>query len=325
MPDTISINGKSIPPGKSTQINLNVAKLPTHTMIDLPVYIFRGKQDGPKFLITAGLHGDELNGVETIRRLIVNNLIKPRAGTVVAVPIINVYGFLNNSRYLPDGRDLNRSFPGTNSGSLASRIAYTVMNKIVPMVDFGVDFHTGGANSNYPQLRCSFDVPENMKLARAFSPPFIINSKLRDYSFRKAAHKAGKNILVYEGGESLRFDENAINEGMNGIVRLMSTLKMTDHKQPEPNDTKMITHTTWIRARSSGLYRVFVECGSTVKRNQVIASITDPFGEAEYKIKSRSSGYVVGLRSLPIVNRGDALINIGIQDKADNVLDFTVA
>jgi hypothetical protein len=320
MADTISINGKDIPPGKTAQINLNVAKLPTHTMIDLPVYVFRGKRDGPKFLITAGLHGDELNGVETIRRLIVNNAINPQAGTVVAVPIINVYGFLNNSRYLPDGRDLNRSFPGTNSGSLASRIAHTVMNKIVPMVDFGVDFHTGGANSNFPQIRCAFDVPENMELAQAFSPPYIINSKLRDYSFRKAAHKAGKSILVFEGGESLRFDENAIKEGMNGIIRLMSAMKMTDSTPPESNDTVMLTSTTWIRARSSGLYRVFMECGSTVKRNQVIASITDPFGETEYKIKSGSDGYVIGLRSLPVVNRGDALINIGIRNKGDSTL-----
>lgn len=325
MAETVSINGKNIPPGKSAQINLNVAKLPTHTMIDLPVYVFRGKKDGPKFLITAGLHGDELNGVETIRRLIVNNLIKPKAGTVVAVPIINIYGFLNNSRYLPDGRDLNRSFPGTNSGSLASRIAYTVMNKIVPLIDFGVDFHTGGTNINYPQIRCSFDVPDNLKLAKAFSPPFIINSKLRDYSFRKAAHKAGKKILVFEGGESLRFDDKAIEEGMNGILRLMSELKMTDSEAPSPNETEMISSTTWIRARSSGLYRVFVKCGSTVKKNQVIASITDPFGETEYNIKARSSGYVIGLRSLPIVNKGDALINLGIKGNMENVVEFKVA
>lgn len=324
MPDNITINGKEIPPGQNVQINLNVAKLPTHTLIDLPVYVFRGEEAGPRILATAGLHGDELNGVETIRRLIVNKSVVPTAGMVIALPIVNIYGFLNNSRYLPDGRDLNRSFPGSNTGSLASRIAHTLMNKILPVIDYCVDFHTGGANKNYPQIRCAFDVAEDLTLAHAFAPPFIINSKLRDDSFRKAAYKAGKTLLVYEGGESLRFDELAIREGMDGIMRLMKHLKMTDEDPPKRMDTIEINRTTWIRARSSGLYRAFVEYGQKVKQNQIIASITDPFGETEYRIKSSTNGYVIGLRSLPVVNRGDALINIGIEGKGDNVAQFKV-
>ncbi|MGB2693460.1 MAG: succinylglutamate desuccinylase/aspartoacylase family protein [Thermodesulfobacteriota bacterium] len=318
MSDKIIIHGQEILPGQNLQINLNVAKLPTHTMIDLPVFVFRGKKKGPSLLIMAGIHGDELNGIESIRRLIVSKSIVPNSGMVVAVPIVNVYGFLNKSRYLPDGRDLNRSFPGSKTGSLASRVAHTMMSEILPVIDYGVDLHTGGANNNYPQIRCTFDVPDSIALARAFAPPLIINSKLRDDSLRQAVNDMGKTMLVFEAGEALRFDELAIKEGMNGIKRLMKHLKM---RSPNPRKLKKpveIQSTSWIRARNSGIYRAFVEYGEKVNRNQIIASITDPFGETEYKIKSGTNGYIIGIRSLPVVNRGDALINIGIESKVDN-------
>ncbi len=319
MSEKVIINGQEILPGQNVQINLNVAKLPTHTMIDLPVFVFRGKKKGPRLLIMAGIHGDELNGVETIRRLIVSKSVIPTRGMVVAVPIVNVYGFLNKSRYLPDGRDLNRSFPGTKTGSLASRVAHTLMNEILPVIDYGVDLHTGGANDNYPQVRCTFDLPNNLTLARAFAPPFIINSKLRDDSLRKAVHEMGKTMLVFEGGEALRFDELAIKEGINGIKRLMKYLKMNTVNPRKLKKPVEIQGTAWIRARNSGIYRAFVEYGDKVKKNQIIASITDPFGETEFKIKSVVEGYVIGLRSLPVVNRGDALINIGVESKAEEV------
>lgn len=319
MSDTIIIHGQEILPGQNVQINLNVAKLPTHTMIDIPVFVFRGKKKGPSLLIMAGIHGDELNGVESIRRLIVNKSVIPDRGMVIAIPIVNVYGFLNRSRYLPDGRDLNRSFPGSKAGSLASRVAHTMMNEILPVIDYGVDLHTGGANNNYPQIRCTFDVPDSITLARAFAPPMIINSKLRDDSLRQAVNDMGKTILVFEAGEALRFDELAIKEGMNGIKRLMKHLKMRSPNPRKLRATVEIHSTSWIRARNSGIYRAFVNYGDPVKKNQIIASITDPFGETEHKIKSATDGHIIGVRSLPIVNRGDALINVGIEVKKDNI------
>lgn len=309
----ITINGRKIAAGKNALVNLRIAKLPTHTVIDLPIYVYRGEEDGPVLLITSGLHGDELNGVETLRRMIADGSVVPDRGTVIAVPIVNVYGFLNNSRYLPDGRDLNRSFPGTKSGSLAGRLAWTMMNDVLPIVDLGVDLHTGGANTNFPQIRCDASNEKNLELARAFAPPFIVNSPLRDGSFRKAADKKGKSVLVYEGGESLRFDELAITECINGVLRLMDYLEMTDNGAPERNEPRVIMKNTWIRAHNSGLYRPFVSCGDNVRKGQVLATITDPFGEAEVKTKARHKGYVIGLRSIPVVNRGDALINIGLE------------
>lgn len=314
MPHTFSINGKQIELGQKAKLDLRIAKLPTHTTIDLPVYIYRGEADGPVLLITAGLHGDELNGVEIIRRLIVSREVIPSVGTILLIPIVNIYGFLNNSRLMPDGRDLNRSFPGTKDGSLAGRIAYTLMNVVMPHVNYGIDFHTGGVNTNYPQIRCTFDIPRNIELARAFSPPFIINSRLREGSFRREAQLVGKTILVYEGGESLRFDELVIREGIEGVKRLMSYLGMKNSVFINSRDSIAFKDTTWVRANYAGLYRPLINYGDKVSKRQTIATITDPYGEIEYKLRSRYKGYVLGVKTLPIVNRGDALIHIGISE-----------
>lgn len=313
MKDSFTINGVEIARGENKIINFNVARLPSNTLIDLPVHIYRAKRKGPKLLISAGMHGDELNGTEIIRRLIVENRIKPVRGTVVAIPIINIYGFLINSRYLPDGKDLNRSFPGRKNGSLAARIAHTLMNKILPIVDFGVDFHTGGANKNYPQIRCVADDEKNLELAKAFNPPLIINSSLRDGSFRKSAFNEGKRIIVFEGGESLNFDELSIREGIKGTIRLMNHLGMT-RKSIRKNQNVIISSSSWSRSPKSGLFRAYVSYGDKISTHQKIGSVSDPFGKEEIIIKSNTEGIIIGLRSNPIVNRGDALFNIGAVD-----------
>lgn len=309
-----TINGTRVKAGESCQVNFQIAKLPTHTVIDLPVFIYRGKKAGPVLLLTAGIHGDELNGVETIRRMIVDKSIVPDNGSVIAVPIVNIYGFLNNNRYLPDGRDLNRCFPGNRNGSLASRIAYILMKNICSKADFGIDFHTGGQNINYPQIRCDTSVRENLELARSFSPPIIVNSGLRDGSFRRAAWENRKTILVFESGESMRMDENSITQGIEGVIRFMQLLKMKKGEPPASGGSILVSRSSWIRAGYSGMFRPYRELGERVKKNDKLASITDPFGDTEYVIKSRFNGYILSIRSHPIVNRGDALINIGIAD-----------
>lgn len=312
---SLTVSGVSFKPGESGQVNLQIAKLPTHTVIDLPVFIFRGKKPGPVMLLTAGVHGDELNGVETIRRMVKEKSIIPDCGTVIAVPIVNIYGFLNNNRYLPDGRDLNRCFPGNKNGSLASRIAYILMKNICSKADFGIDFHTGGSNMNYPQVRCDTGAGENLEIANAMAPPFIVNSRLRDGSFRQAAWKIGKSILVFESGESMRMDEDSVLEGINCVQRLMNYMNMRTFNEMGRNKTVVLGKSSWIRAGYSGMFRSFKRLGERIKKNEQLASITDPFGESEYIIKSRLSGYIISIRSHPIVNRGDALVNIGIAER----------
>lgn len=307
----VDINGIKLARGKVTEVNIVISQLPSHTIIDLPVYAFRGKEDGPVLLLTAGLHGDEINGIEVIRRLIVEDALMPDKGMVIAIPLVNVYGFIYNSRNLPDGKDLNRSFPGSENGSLANRLAYILMNEVVPLVDFGVDFHTGGSRiTNYPQIRCVLSNAMNRELASAFGAPYMVNSNLIDKSFRKEASKIGKTILVYEGGESLRLDEFSINQGKAGIRRLMQYLEMKNYRE-RPQVSVVLQQTTWLRAKISGIFNCFVEYGTTVRKNQPLANITDPYGKTKMIMKSPNDGYVIGLNNMPVVNAGDALIHLG--------------
>lgn len=313
MPKIIKINGINVDLGEQKEISLRIARLPTHTTIDLPIYVNRGHEDGPVLLITAGLHGDELNGIEIARKLMADNLALPDRGTTIVMPVVNIYGFLQNTRALPDGKDLNRSFPGNKTGSLARRVAYALINEILPQVDFGLDFHTGGASrSNHPQVRSVLSDPVNLKLARAFAPPMIVNSKFIDKSYRKAAHRRGKHVIVYEAGESMRFDQFAISEGIDGTLRLMKHLEMIENA-PDPHDSIIIKNSRWVRSRYAGMFHTDVNLGQKVKKRQQLGRVTDPFGETEYKVKSTLDGYVIGLNHMPVMNAGDALMHIGME------------
>jgi uncharacterized protein len=352
MAGSMKINGIGIAPGERKLVNLRIARLPTHTVIDLPVHVIRAPEPGPVLLLTAGLHGDEVNGIEIVRRLIAGSWLRPERGTVLAMPIVNVYGFLQNARYLPDGKDLNRSFPGSKQGSLARRVAWNLMTHVVPLADVGIDFHTGGASlHNYPHIRCVLSIPRNRELAEAFAPEIVMNAKMIDKSFRKAAHRIGKHIIVFEGGESLRLHEDSIRAGMAGTLRLMHYLNMIDHVPELPADspgmhtpargaksnrpadepsesnppagmgnpasssvnlakTRFFMGSSWIRARYSGLYRGTVNAGDSIRKGQLLGTITDPFGETEYPVKAPSSGFVVSVNRMPVVNMGDAIIHV---------------
>lgn len=315
----IHINGKDIEPGTSASLNLNLYQLPTKTVIEIPVYVFRSANPGPVLLILAGMHGDEINGIEIVRRLITREDVrKPLCGSIIAIPVINIISFVSGSRELPDGRDLNRCFPGNKSGSLGSRIAYDLMNEIIPQIDFGIDFHTGGAKiNNYPQLRCVFDNKTNLELGKKFSPGIIINAPFRDNTLRKEAAKKGKSILVFEGGESSRFDYLSINEGMNGCLRLMKHLKMLDLDLPG-NPTVFLERSTWVRARTSGLFHSSKTNGAHIRRGEIIGMICDPYGEHQEKLVAPTDGYIVGINNQPVVNQGDALVHIGVEEDLNN-------
>jgi predicted deacylase len=313
MPKTITIAGTAIELGANVKIDLNVARLPSNTMINIPVHVYRGKEDGPVLLLMAAMHGDEVNGIEIIRRMVVDKSIYPKKGTLIVIPILNIYGFLNYSRQVPDGKDVNRSFPGSANGSLAGRIAYLFMKEIFPHIDYGIDFHTGGGNrSNYPQIRCKVDITSHYELAKAFGAPFMLNAKLRDKSLRKAATLKGKPIIVYEAGESQRLDEFAIKEGIAGAVRVMNYLGISDIPVEQPKNEILFQKSSWMRAQRSGLFRALIDTGEQVSKNQVLGTITDPFGDMEFKIKAPQNGYIVGLSFSPVVSQGDALIHIAI-------------
>ncbi|WP_181305967.1 succinylglutamate desuccinylase/aspartoacylase family protein [Rufibacter sp. XAAS-G3-1] len=309
----MTINDIEIKPGDDLLIRLNISKLPSGTQIDIPIHVFRAKEPGPVLLLMAGMHGDEVNGIESIRRMIRRRMLQPLRGSVLAVPILNIYGFLNFSREVPDGKDVNRSFPGSPTGSLASRVAARFTQEVLPLIDYGLDFHTGGASrSNFPQIRCELDKEQSAAMAEAFGAPFILNSKLRPGSLREEASKLGKPILVYEAGESLRFDESSINTAIEGAMRVMHHLGMTDSSVPISHPPIICQKTTWIRARRAGLFRSFVKNGQAISRGQQVGTVADPFGYASHPITSPVSGYVIGLNHMPVVNQGDAILNIGM-------------
>lgn len=314
MPDYIKINGEKVKPGEDRFIYLDIARLPTYTNITLPVRIIRSDKPGPVLLLSGGLHGDEINGIEIVRRLLVSDLVRPQCGTVIAVPLMNVYGFIQNVRGVPDGKDINRSFPGSTQGSLAKLVAHTIMKEIIPLIDYGIDFHTGGGSrTNYPQIRCTFDEEINTELAAAFAPPVILHSPFISKSFRKAVHQQKKTILVYETGETLRLDEFGINEAIQGTLRLMKHLQMISSAPDPVIHPQIYKKSFWVRASYAGLFLTKVKIGDMVKKNQVLGHISDPYGSEKFSIKSRYKGKVIGLSMNPVVHKGDALMHIATQ------------
>ncbi len=310
------ILNREIKAGESVQLNLETARLHTRTRIDVPIFIERSKLDGPVLLVSAGIHGDEVNGIEIVRKAVASNMLKPEKGTVICVPVINIFGFLNQSRKFPDGKDLNRSFPGSSSGSLASQFAHTFMKEVVPLADYCLDLHTGGANRfNVPQIRISRNDDTLLDLAKAFNPDFIVYASDRDKSYRQSATSKGKKVLLFEGGKGLNFDNYVTEKGVGGIMRLMHHIGMRDFTtgidRVSTTDPIIIESSTWVRARHSGLFRSFINKGDYVVKGHKLGSISDPYGVFEYFVKASISGYVIGLNEAPIVTQGDALYHLG--------------
>ena len=312
--NVLDILGKKIHPGKSATINFNMAKLYTTTSVDVPIIVERAKKPGPVVLITAGIHGDEINGVEVVRQLIVKEINKPARGTVICIPILNVFGFLNMTREFPDGRDLNRVFPGSKNGSLASRFAYQFVQKILPVADFCMDFHTGGASRfNAPQIRIHKGEEKAVHYAKIFNAPFTIISKTITKSYRDTCAKQGKPVLLFEGGKSNNSNKAVAKHGVEGVMRILNHFEMLKPKFDVPDatgETIFIENSTWMRAKYSGLLHVKIPFGKHVEKGEYIATITDPYGKLRHKVKAPNEGYIINVNDSPIVYQGDAIFHI---------------
>jgi uncharacterized protein len=322
MQPAITIAGTRIKPGQQTTVTVPVARLYTHTQMAMPVHVVHGRREGPRLFVSGAVHGDEIIGTEIIRRLIKLKRLKSMRGTLLAVPVVNVYGFLQHSRYSPDRRDLNRFFPGSEKGSLTSQLAGTVMAEVIQGSTHGIDLHAGSNHrANLPQIRAAIDDPETLRLARAFKVPVIINARLREGSLRHAAAELGIPTLLYEAGEALRFDEVAIRAGLRGVMSVMKALGMLTAKQSPTSDIDpLIADTTsWVRAPISGILRMKVPLGGRVAKNSKIGEIADPFGGEEVEIRSPVSGIVIGRLNLPLVHRGDAVIHIAHLDRLKGI------
>lgn len=307
------IGGDSVPAGSRKTVNLPVSVLSDHTPVTMSAHVVHGRRAGPSLFISSGIHGDEVIGVEIVRRLLRHPGLGKLRGSLVVVPIVNTYGFINHSRYMPDRRDLNRSFPGSASGSLAGRLANLFLTEVVGRCQYGIDLHSAAIHrTNLPQIRISPGDPVTIGLARAFGAPVILTSAERDGSLRAAAKALDVKLLLYEAGEGLRFDEMAVRNGVAGIMRVMRHLDMLPAKGiARPKAASMFcTNSKWTRAPAGGLLRTYRGEGEVVAAGEILATVSDPFGEIEMDIAAQNEGIIVGLAVLPIVNEGDALSHI---------------
>lgn len=316
------IAGRRIAPGQRQTVDLPVSTLSDHTPVTMSVHVVHGKKPGPVMFVSAAIHGDEVIGVEIVRRLLRVPNLDRLAGTLLAVPIVNTFGFLNQSRYLPDRRDLNRTFPGSAGGSLASRLANLFLTEIVERADFGIDLHSAAIQrTNLPQVRISPGSARLKRMAQVFGAPVILTSKVRDGSLRGAAKDRGVDMILYEAGEGLRFDEYAARTGVMGILRIMRELEMISNKGVSRPKVSPISCTSsyWLRAPAGGLLRMFRQTGDVVASGDLMGMVSDPFGENEVEILAQAGGIVVGRSNLPVVNEGDALFHVATPPDAAEI------
>ena len=310
----LTLLNRKIKPGQSAKINFNTAKLYTQTTVEVPIIVERSTQPGPVVLITGGIHGDEINGVEIVRQTIAKGINKPAKGTIICIPVVNVFGFLNMQREFPDGRDLNRMFPGSKTGPLASKVAYQFTEEILPIADYCLDFHTGGSSRfNAAQIRIDKGDEELLNLAHIFNAPFIVFSKTIAKSYRKSCMKLGKPVLLFEGGKSSDSNKEIAKIGVEGIQRVLSHLGMLreDFSIPKINQPSIIIEDSfWMRAKYSGLLHVKIPIGKKVEKGEYIAILTDPYGSFRHKVKATQTGYVINVNQSPIVYQGDAIFHI---------------
>lgn len=284
----------------------------------LSVHVIRGKRAGPVVFISAAIHGDELNGIEIIRRLRKIHLLDKLKGTLILVPVVNIYGAMNLTRYLPDRRDLNRNFPGSSKGSLASRVAKTFFDEVIAKCDLGIDLHTASIHKdNLPQIRTNIEDEHTLMLALAFEAPVVLHSSLRDGSLRAVAQEQGVPILLYEAGEALRFDEKSIKIGFKGIIHVLRANGMLPKAARKAQRTKkpvLCKDSTWIRAQESGMIQTLKKLGDVVEKGEVIARIEQMFEEMGVEVIAPFAGIIIGKTQIPLIHEGDAIFHIATFD-----------
>ncbi len=317
----IVILNERIALGESKIVDFSIAKLYTATKVEIPIIIERSKIPGPTVLITAGIHGDEINGVEIVRQLIARKMNKPKCGTIICIPILNIFGFLNGDRSFPDGRDLNRVFPGTQTGSLASRVAYHFTKKVLPHADYCFDFHTGGASRfNAAQVRIKPGDEKLLELAKIFNAPFTLFSNNIEKSYRSTCFKMGIPILLFEGGRSRESSKIIVKEGVDGVMRVLKHLGMLanrHHPTIPSSKTVIIKKSRWVRAQRSGLLHVKIDINKHVEKGEFLATITDPYGKTRFKVTSPNEGYIINVNLSPIVYQGDAIFHVSTENSIE--------
>ena len=306
--------GTPVALGETAELRLRVAESYAAEPVTVPVTVVRGAP-GPTLFVTATVHGDELNGVGILRGLLNDTDFSALKGTLIAVPVVNVPGFLNQDRRLPDRRDLNRSFPGRHKGSLTARLADVLFREVIRQSDFGLDLHTaGGERTNYPQIRADLANPGVVELAGAFGCPLIVGGAGPEGSLRRTAVAAGVPTVVYEAGSARRFERPFIEVGIQGVLNVLRHLKMMPGEAASPPLRLWIERTRWVRSRKGGILELEVDLGAPLRRGQAISTHSNPFGRERSVLKAPCAGIVLGLTQLPLVHPGDAICHVARVD-----------
>lgn len=332
MRKSFEIAGITVALGSRTVVDLPMPKQSNHSNMNMPLHVVHGRRNGPVLFISAAIHGDELNGIEVIRRVLAHKSTAKIAGTLIAIPVVNSYGLIQQSRYLPDRRDLNRSFPGSQKGSLAARLAHLFVEEVVSKCTHGIDLHTGAVHrSNLPQIRADLDDDETRKLAESFGVPVLLNASLRDGSLRGACKEYGIPVLLYEAGEALRYDESSIRAGVTGVMNVMRTLGMlpASRRKGRAYEPYIARKSVWVRATESGMMRMIVSQGEHVAKGELLGYIDDPYSGGQHAVNATHEGVVIGRLELPMVHEGDAVVHIAcfedsVSDVADEVESFQI-
>ncbi|WBA19523.1 succinylglutamate desuccinylase/aspartoacylase family protein [Salinivibrio kushneri] len=319
----IEIGGETVNPGDRLSLELEIAKLYTHAPLNVSIEVLNGKLSGPTLLICAAIHGDELNGIEIVRQIMARTDTKKLRGTIIAIPVVNVFGFIHKSRYLPDRRDLNRSFPGSERGSIAGRMAYQLFNEVISQCTHVIDLHTAAIHrTNLPQIRANLENQEAAAMATAFGAPVVVDAALREGSLRAEAERIEIPVITYEAGEALRFEPYAINAGVRGCIRVMRHLGMLRQSRRKlPYKPVTARATRWVRADADGIFRSHIALGEMVSKQQVIGIISDPAGSQEVEVIAPQSGILIGQQTLPVVNEGDAVFHIAFFSQPDDLIE----
>ena len=305
--------GETVPAGESRDLELAVSESYSSGTVKIPLHVRRAVEPGPVIFVTAALHGDEINGTGAVRQLVQDDGFRPLRGTVVLVPVLNILAFDRHSRYLPDRRDLNRSFPGTTGGSLARRMAHTIFSELIPRCDFGIDLHTAAIRrTNYPNVRANLAIPEVRKLAESFGAEIIINGKGPKGSFREAACRAGCPTIIMEGGEVWKVEPGVTEAATRGIKNVLRSLDMLDGPRMSSPYQIVIEKTKWIRAERGGFMQFHTQPGDIVEKDQLLATNTTLLGHERNQLRSPFAAVVIGMTSLPAFSPGEPVFNLGM-------------
>ena len=315
------LDGVSVKPGTRAKVELPLAQLYTQTPLNVPIHVIHGRKPGPVLMVSAAIHGDELNGVEIIRRLLRHSALKSLSGTLLAVPVVNVFGFIHKTRYLPDRRDLNRCFPGSETGSLGARMAWQFKSQVLDRAPHPVDLHPGAVHrANLPQIRADLSNEGTAAMANAFGVPVVINSVLGEGTLREVAEAQGIPVITYEAGEALRFDESCIRAGVKGVLNILQHLGMTGARRAKvPSEPYIARSSSWVRAERDGVFLPLVALGAWIKKDDLIGRISSPFGGDDVNIHSPAAGILVGRNNMPLVNEGEALYHIARFEEVSEV------